>query len=308
MNGFSLRLVAKNIPLLRALSYKECPYHVGSIIENRLGLQIGRTIGKRLAWCLRKSYISSEIQEYVDVMNRDGILVIPNFLSADQFLQVQNEFDRAEPRFAFQRFRGGSAGQLEVTRFHVSDDNKDSPYTKRYLQDNPLILSITAAVIRRRIKSKSVLMLNVYRKRTDSVIDNDLENILHADLHTPTLKAFYYVNDIDSGNGAFVYAKGSHKLSMSRLGHEYDMSVRSAKLKKGDHLPADLLEYRGPLKRNKISESYRSKMKIVETQICGKPNTLVIANNMGFHRRGEFTSERPRKTILLNFRHLEEAF
>lgn len=49
-------------------------------------------------------------------------------------------------------------------------------------------------------------------------------------------------------------------------------------------------------------------MKIIESQICAAPNTLVAANNMGFHRRGEFHGGEPRKALLINYRKEEKPF
>lgn len=118
---------------------------------------------------------------------------------------------------------------------------------------------------------------------------------------------FFYLNKVDETNGAFVYAKGSHKLTIARLVHEYELSVREAKLAKGLPIPECLWERRVNEVRNVIKPENWSRMKISETQMCVEPNTLVIANNMGFHRRGAFTSSEPRKALLINYRNVEPA-
>jgi hypothetical protein len=53
------------------------------------------------------------------------------------------------------------------------------------------------------------------------------------------------------------------------------------------------------------SERQRQAMGLKERSICGKPNTLVIANTSGFHRQGTFQDDRPREKILLDFRWAE---
>jgi hypothetical protein len=54
----------------------------------------------------------------------------------------------------------------------------------------------------------------------------------HADVNYPTVKVFWYLNDVDESNAAYIYAKGSHKMSLKRLLFEYKLSVRYAKNKK----------------------------------------------------------------------------
>jgi hypothetical protein len=294
---------------VRGLTHQNPPYFVGSVIENRLGLQVFRTLGKNIAWRLRKSPVAPEIREYVEILNRDGVLIIPDFLSTLKFSLIREEFHRLQSHLVFKPFKDVPRGKIHVARFPLKDHDESFPYIKEYLEANSLILQLVPAVIKRPVTSGPEVLINVYRKADDAAPENDVETILHADLHIPTVKAFYFLNDIDESNGAFVYVKGSHKFTIDRLRHEYDISVRTAKLKRGDDdIPEHLLVTRGPHKRNIISESSLRKMNAVETSICGKANTLVIANNMGFHRRGEFTSDQPRATILLNFRHLEPCF
>jgi hypothetical protein len=62
---------------------------------------------------------------------------------------------------------------------------------------------------------------------------------------------------------------------------------------------------RGDITRCVISPEMMRAMNVVETSICGEANTLIISNNMGFHRRGEFTSAEPREVFNLNFRYLK---
>lgn len=177
---------------------------------------------------------------------------------------------------------------------------------RKHFQEDRLLNQLASAITRRRVSEKPGVFLDIYQNVDENGIDNDVENILHADLHTATVKMFFYLNEVDEGNGAFVYAKGSHRLSLARLFHEYELSIRQAKLKKNLPVPDSLLERRADDVRNIINPHAMKRMKVVETQICGKPNTLIITNNMGFHRRGEFPSSRPRKDILINYRYLEK--
>lgn len=304
--AMSINKIAKNLPLLRGLAHRVPPYFVGSVLENRLGLQVFRLIGKHVAWRLRSRSTDSYIRQYLNTLERDGVLVIPDFLPEEDFQRVKREHDSAKSEMTFGSFREIEYGRLQVANFDLNGDKSHMPAIRKCLQENPLILKLASAVIRREIKSNPSIRISVYRKVSDTAPDNDIENVLHADLHAPTVKAFYYLDDVDENNGAFVYVKGSHRLTLNRIRHEYSISVRTAKLNRGDEVAPNLLAERGTNARAVISEKQVGELE--ETPICGKANTLVIANNMGFHRRGNFTGEKPRETIVINFRLFEKCF
>lgn len=309
-SSLNLTRLAKNVPVVRGFAYEVSPYHTGSVLENRLGLQVLRMVGKRLAWRLRRARVEDEIKPFAEVLHRDGVLVLPDFLTPEEFAAVLREIESLRPSMRFGSFRETGDGRVHVARYELGERGTDCPAIRRYLQENSLIQSLAAATIRRPITSPPRVLISFYRQaEEDAAIDNDLENILHADLHAATVKAFFYLNEIDRTNGAFVYAKGSHHLTLERLRHEYDLSIRTAKLARGDRdIPEHLLAWRGPHRRGVIAEKYLRRMHITETPVCGRANTLVVANNMGFHRRGEFTGAASRETILLNFRHFERCF
>jgi hypothetical protein len=122
-------------------------------------------------------------------------------------------------------------------------------------------------------------------------------NHLHADVHYPTAKAWLFLHDIDESNGAFVYAKGSQRLTSARLAYEYDASIRAARASRAGTLrrtmPYTVL--RMPTERQMRA------MGISETVMGGRSNTLLVASVMGFHRRGEFDEGRSREQIQITF-------
>ncbi|MEQ1761686.1 MAG: phytanoyl-CoA dioxygenase family protein [Pyrinomonadaceae bacterium] len=300
--------VLRRLPIIRSFGQTSPSYHTGSILENRLGLQVARTLGKQIVRGLRRQGVAADIAEYVTVLERDGVLVIPNFLSNEQFCDVVGEFQEANRGVPLVPYKTVSNAKLYRTQLTVDDAPDKYPTIRKHFQENELLDRIAAAVLKRKITRRPDVLLDTYRSIDETCIDNDTENILHADLHTPTVKMFFYLNDVDEKNGAFVYAKGSHNLTIARLIHEYDLSVREAKLKKGVPIPDALLERRATQARNIIRPIHRKRMKVVETRFGVEPNTLVVANNMGFHRRGEFSASRPRMALLINYRKSERLF
>ena len=297
--------ILKNIPFVRGFKYQTPPYHVGSVLENRLGLQVFRTLSKYVLWKTRPSYLTEEIRNFVRILEQDGILIIEDFLTQKDFEQVLTEFNTASDDAPLLPYKGDESGKLYRKQIRVSDDPTKFPSIIRCLQENKSLQAIASAITRRKMRQSPNVHLDVYKTTINDGFDNDIENILHADLHTPTVKMFLYLNEVGHSNGAFVYAKKSQKLTFARLRHEYELSIREAKLAKGATIPDSMLSYRGNEVRNIVHPKHFANMEVAETQICVKPNTLVIANNMGFHRRGEFLSDTTRKVIVLNFRQLE---
>lgn len=307
MKAMAVREFAGKLPIVRSALRSTPKYHVGSLVENRLGLQVFRTLSKGFTRSLRKGRVSSDIEPLVRVLERDGILVLPSFLEADRFRAIVDEFNAANAETELEPYQRAENARLYRNQLHVTDSPELFPVTRSAFQRNELLDRIVSSVIRRPVTTAPEILLDTYQCSNPDGEDNDIENILHADLHVPTIKMFFYLSRTDESNGAFVYAKGSHRLTWARLVHEYEMSVRQAKLARGLQVEQHLLERRSSLVRNIISPEHRRRMKIAESQVCVEANTLVIANNMGFHRRGEFNSARPRKALLINYRNAEPA-
>lgn len=275
---------------------------------NRLGLQVFRAASQYTQFKIRKRSVSEDIGEYVRAIDNDGIATIEKFLDPEQFAKVRSEFETAFENVELQPYKNEANAKLYRSQIPLSEAARTVLNIAEYFQHNDRMNEIASAIVRRKISRPPDVHLDWYQMNDSANVDNDIENILHADLHTATMKMFYFLEDVDETNGAFVYAKGSHRLTIGRLRHEYNLSVRQAKLRKGQSVGESLTASRGGEVRNIIHPRHLKMMGIEETQLCVKANTLVIANNMGFHRRGEFTSVRPRKSVQINYRYLEEPF
>jgi len=298
----------RNLPVLRAYLHDTIPYHVGSVWENRLGLQVLRTISRWIQFKLRNRRMTNDVNDCVRKLDEDGIAVIENFLEPSRFEEIRKEFDRAFEGSELQPYKNSENSNLYRNQISISKLSNSSSIISECFQHNAYLNSIAGSAVRRQISRPPDVHLDWYEGGDPSATDNDIENILHADLHTTTVKMFFYLEDADESNGAFIYAKGSHQMTVNRLRHEYELSIRQAKLRKGLPLEESLTEKRGKEIRNVIHPEHFKRMGVKETQMCVKANTLVIANNMGFHKRGEFPSSLPRKTIQINYRYLETPF
>jgi hypothetical protein len=142
-----------------------------------------------------------------------------------------------------------------------------------------------------------VQSLTLPRDRRD---DRDRECVLHADRHYPTVKVFLYLNENVVENGAFVFSPGSHRMTRTRLRHEYEMSVREAlwrRGRKGD-IPSSLVE------RNRNAPGPEIRSAFPERSMTGRKNTLVIVNVGGLHRRGVMQPGTNRRAIRMIFHYV----
>ncbi len=261
-----------------------------------LGLHILRTVYLNI-WRLKPKKVRKEIRHYVDTLEKDGILIIPDFFPKDVFDKIKKEFDET--------YSGWSPFELKEEEFskrqkdfpeyfHTIAEKITSPKTPaftEYFVNNPLIDEITSAVVHRKNRMTPHYHFWYLQRRT---LENEKADYLHsaayphADVPYPTIKVFLYLNDVDEKNAAYIYAKGSHKLTLKRLLFEYKLSVRYAKTKNDIVTNEDI-----------------AKLGYFPENICGKANTLFISNNMGYHNRGEFKTLDPRQTAQLDYRHLE---
>jgi hypothetical protein len=225
--------------------------------------------------------------------------VIEDFLEPEVFEAVQAECRRA--------YEAGGGFKSEVAddnsvieeRLGLKKHGELLPTTVKTLTEHAWLSRLAAAVLRRPTVERLELSLDVMTKSGDAPSPDRVvgTNYLHADVHYPSGKAWLYLNDIDEENGALIYAKGSQRMTLPRLAHEYDASVRTAQAKRAGTL---YTEVPGNLARMPTARQLR-RMGIRESSVTGKANTLVFVNVMGFHRRGEFLEGRRREQIQIRF-------
>lgn len=305
MAGFIRRL-----PFISGLFHTSTPYHTGTVTENKLGFQVFRFIGKNLEYALRPKPAVSSDPAKLKTFERDGILQIENFLSPEDWANVRREYDNVKDQLVFKAYKPSDQYSMRVARVFLNDTPDKFPDTLRILGDNKLLHDLAGITIRRNTASlKPVLTYLILEKDSNTSFDDDIENILHADVHYPTVKAFFYLSPVSRHNGAYVYAKGSHKISWERLKFEYNHSVRVTKLRRGDKdIDPKYLDKRGDALRNIITPEEKKAMGIQEEYYTGDANTILISNNRGFHRRGEFDANQKRELILINYRNSDAGW
>lgn len=224
----------------------------------------------------RSRFVTRDIAAHHATLATDGIVLIPDYLSAAEFDALRSEFEQfvAAPANYTEELISGAIYQ----RAFVSDlDPTRFPELHRFARD-PLLLQLAQANQGQRLQ-QSDLYVHVHRVRT-APGGRDQNQEAHTDTFHATTKGWLYLHDVAADDGCLWYARGSHRIGRRRLRFEYAKSLcgrgaGSWRLEAGD---ADVLG-------------------IHLEPVPVRANTLVIANTCGFHRRGDTTTDGFRDTI-----------
>jgi phytanoyl-CoA dioxygenase PhyH len=278
-------------------------YHLGPAIVNQLGYQVFRAVYKNVGWHLRRPEIGDDVAPFVAALNRDGCIAIPDFLPADEFAKLRAEYEKSRAELPYEvhvvEDNGTQEAMLDLTSCHDALPNVWA------LVNNARLRRIVSGALRRPISARPRLWLKYWQKLESYAPKGPGHiiggNYIHADMHYPTFKAFLYLNDVDERNGAFEFALGSHKMTLGRVAYEYDASVRVARSReRGEYGTGTYSLIRKP-----TAAQARRLGGLLPTPMCGRANTLVLANTEGFHRQGDFQPGTLREAAYMCFRSSE---
>jgi hypothetical protein len=273
-------------------------YHEGTVLENRLGLQIARALvaNARVKRAIRERVRDSDPMR--EALERDGAVRVPNFLPQPVFQAIRSEFTAARDTGLLVQAPCVEDNALVEDTVAIGKNRRVFPVAWREFGENQALRELVGHVIGRTPDGTSLLFSRMY-KSDEPVTPTRLigSNYIHADIHFPTIKAWLYLNDIDETNGATVFAPGSHRMTLARLTYEYEASIRVARATAHGEVRT-AVPY-GLLRMPRADQLER--MDIKEVSMCGSANTLLIANTMGFHRRGEFVPGKTRDLLMIRF-------
>jgi hypothetical protein len=220
----------------------------------------------RLRWWMLAPLVS---EEHRREFQKNGFLVIRNFLPADHFKQLQNE--------------------LKKCQAPVRECTQGDTLTLRVLLDAAALRSLPACsdLLRRRdflnltrfcagtLRTPMFFIQSVKNAYVPGAADP--QKTLHSDTFHPTMKAWLFVDDVEETHGPFTYVPGSHLASPGRLAWEYQQSIACSQ-------QTNRYSARGSLR---LEAADLPAMGLPQPVALAVPaNTLVIANTHGFHCRG----------------------
>lgn len=288
---------SKNITDL-GIFWHRPPSVIGSELANRAGLQPLRCLLHNIGHRPSIDQINTEMSEQAKELIREGFIVIDNFLPDEAFEQVKAEFLYAiNPANPESKISVTNGVRSTAGRFAINT----CPATAQYLVRNRKMWALVSAAVGRKLKYEPGTYYHTETLAEAKARDTDHNIVLHNDVHYPTFKAFFLLNRNDHSNGSFVCVPRSHKLSLKRLQHEYLYSIDAARHKRGKSIRFPVYENG----RMEIFGPVYSRDELKEVQISGGPNSLVIANTMGFHRRGGSAFGKDRQQVRMSFRCVE---
>ena len=243
---------------------------LGSAKLNRKGLHLAR---RRLAAAMgarrRRQLEAVMSAEDREAFLRDGFLVKPDYLPPRTFAAVQAEV-MARHAVARESLDGST-----LTRLIPLDSValREMPATRAALLA-PGYLGLHHYIGSFRRLPWFFVQTLFSRVRPGLP---DVQSYFHTDTFFPTVKSWLLLTPVAADEAGFTYVPGSHLANRRRLAWERRVSISAAQAN-------DRLTGEGSLR---ITEAeikrlgYPAPLKLVAT-----PNTLIIADTSGFHRRG----------------------
>lgn len=241
---------------------------IGSQRLNAAGLHRWRVrmAARMTDW--RRARMANKVRlEWREQLARDGFVVVENAVPQSEFLTLRDA--------------------ILTTRWEVRDMTQGDTVTRRAAIDPDMLRTVPALdnLLRedwfrgllRYVASFDVEPLHYLQailKCGDGTPDPQVRP--HADTFHSSMKAWLFLEDVEPGNGAFSYVRGSHRLTPERLAWHHEV--------------ANSLEHRDRLTRRgsfRASPEELAQMGLpAPEELAVKANTLVVADTYGFHARG----------------------
>ena len=242
---------------------------LGSRRLNRAGLHVWRLKTAHALTRRRRARLASRLPEqYREQFDRDGFVVINDLLPADQFQRLQRT--------------------LLDTPFECRAHQQGDTVTRR-VPVGPEIIALCPdldRLVRTRlwrgmmayVASACTAPLYYIQTVAGGVAEGppDPQLQLHSDTFHASLKAWFFLTDVEDDGRPLTYVAGSHRLSPERIAWEQRKSIEVMET-------GDRLSQRGSFR---IRADELPVLGLPEpTRFCVPANTLVVADTCGFHAR-----------------------
>ncbi len=262
----------------QAKSFRKNPI-LGSARLNRGGLHVFRMILAHAVMRFRMLLLARGIdkahrQSYFE----NGYVLIPDFLPAQEYHALKKEILSADAEV-----RECTQGDTLTHRIMLDDQSLPSlPGCEEFMRHGYLQKLLKFC------SGKNGQPVSYIQTIKNHFVEGppDPQKNLHSDTFHPTMKSWYFLDDVDEKNGPFTYVPASNRLSRARLAWEYKKSIQISA--QGDRYSGN-----GSLR---LSDEDANEMGLNPPRSFKvAANTLVVANTHGFHCRGQ-ASEKSTRT------------
>ncbi len=248
---------------------------IGSRRLNEWGLHTARVgLAYRLAQARRRKLAGLVSEEDQRAFDRDGFVLRPNFLPAEQFAAL--------------------VAQVRAYRRPLREISEGDTIMRKIALDGTALAALPALGTVLQSRQWRGLIRYAGSRDAEPVVwiqsilrhacagPADPQTFLHADTFHPTVKAWLFLTDVAEDAGPFTYVPGSHRLTAQRLQWERRMSLSAR------HSP-NAEDRQGSFR---IDPAELASLGLPQPRVFAVPaNTLIVADTFGFHARGP--SERP---------------
>ena len=254
---------------------------IGSPIMNKLGLHVVRVVVSHAVmrarmWMLALPISKQERRSYFN----DGFIIKENFLPEAEFLALEQEAKSFSGEV-----REARQGDTLTHRAVLSPDTLTSHPAMEKLLTNPHLKSLSRFTAGH-LRAPLFYLENVKNKYVTG--PTDPQKTLHSDTFHPTMKCWFFIDDVAETAGPFNYVPQSNRLSWKRTKWQYQMSLSAKNAKNPYHARGSTRYTLDDLKQLGLPEP---------KAFAVKKNTLVIANTFGIHRRGDSLEKSTRLAI-----------
>jgi len=251
------------------------------VMENQLlnnaGVQILRVLLSSAAYAFRGMSQSWPKTNLTKMLRKNGFILIPNFLSREDFQEVKDEFFNSADNGSYSPIKDGDN---RVERYSFSlDEWKRLPAVTKLLSHSLLVKTLEGAELKN-IEIGDVWFDTIYYDDSQKVEGS--QHQLHSDTFFSTHKVWFFIEPVKLEDGPLYFVPGTSQLSLKRLIFEYNKSIQFK----------ELTDY-----SFRVDQKDRTFLGCVEKALTCSENTLVIANTRGFHRRGKAKDGHTRRQI-----------
>ena len=278
----------------QAKSFKDNIF-IGNQFLNRLGLHVVRVIIAHLIIRFRQYWVYLCLKPHISAEDRrsyfkNGYIIKHDILSTQELALTREEFERSVKNMG-KEFQGDTC----TTSLLLTEQNSANiPLAWSFLADKKVLALLQFC-------SGFFLKPWLYFLQIENGVrpdakhrgneKGDPQKRPHSDAFHPTMKAWYFLEDVSLAEGPFFYYPGSQRLSLKRLALEYHRSVHYR-----DYL--DGYSEKGSLRLDDKGAIKLGLDKPVSFTVPG--NTLIIANTYGFHGRSQAEPSTVRRSLWMS--------